>query len=267
MISKETHGETTGGGTASVCGRYRVRPYGAEGTVSRESNAAPLRVVHVSVTKTVSPPCVRWGQWASHTIVVCNESDIPIRQIELFDRETAKGFLISKLRCNGTALPPGDLETGLSIGVLPPGGRAVVTFDARARSPVPAAQASTADVRYCYQGEAGEQTGIACSNPAEVLILHPDIHVWKTADQTVLPPEGRPVEYRLFVKNTGNVPLFEVAVLDRLPTGMAYVPGTTRIDGGPPGEKHPGQGILLGTLEAGQTVEIHYLARKQQTGK
>lgn len=261
MVSSETREKAAFPYTAAVSGQYNAHPYGVEGIVSHVSNPVVVHVLRVTVTKTVTPVCARRGEFVTYTIVVCNESDLAIEQVKIVDQDTARWFEIPDICLDGKPLPEGDLKEGILIGTLPPGGRIMVAFDALARESVPTAPMSVAEVFYEYEGKNGRCAGRAQSNPAELVIVHPGVSIWKTADQEELTPDGDPVRYQLKVENTGNVALTDVVVTDLLPPQMEYLPGSTCIDHGPPFHMDPEEGIFFATLEVEQAVDIQYHAR------
>ncbi|MGI6498662.1 MAG: DUF11 domain-containing protein [Oscillospiraceae bacterium] len=261
MVSSDMREKTAFPYTAAVSGRYSAHPYGVEGTVSHVSNPVAVHVLRVTATKTVTPACAHRGEFVTYTIVICNESDLPIEQVKVLDPETARWFEIPDLYVEGKRLSEGDLQEGVSVGTLPPGQRATVAFDALARDWVPTAPMSAAQVQYEYEGEEGRCRGSILSNPAELMIVQPGISICKTADRGVATRGGGSVRYLLKVENTGNIPLTDVVVTDLLPPQMEYVKGSTRIDDGPPIQMDPEKGVFLDTLEAEQGVDIQYDAR------
>lgn len=248
--------------TASVSGQYRTEPYGAAGTIFQKSNPVTVHVLRVKVTKTVVPTCAHRGEHVTYTIVISNESDLPLRQVQVFDSHTAQWFDISNIVLNEESLPGCLLADGVPVGDLPAGGRAIVTFDALPRETAPAAPMSAAEVTYEYELQGVSHTGRALSNPAELMMVQPGLSIWKAADRMVVLPDGPPVLYQIKVENTGNVPLSQVKVVDFLPPQLEYVPDSLRIDGRPV-EKPVfiARGISLGGLAVEQTVEIQFYAQ------
>ena len=248
--------------TASVSGQYRTDPYGAAGTILQKSNPVTVYVLRVKVTKTVTPTCAHPGEHVTYTIVISNESDLPLGQVQVFDSHTAQWFDISNVARNGETLPDALLADGILVGDLPAGGRAVVTFDALARETAPAAPMSAAEVTYEYELQGVRHGGRALSNPAELMMVQPGLSVWKAADRMVVLPDGPPVLYQIKVENTGNVPLSQVKILDLLPPQLEYVPNSLRIDG-KLAEKPVSfaRGVHLGDLAVEQTAELQFYAR------
>ena len=261
MASFETHEGASFPYTAMVSGQYAVHPYGVGGTVSHVSNPAVVHVIHVVATKTVTPVCARRGEFVTYTIVICNESDLPIHQVKLLDQDVAEWFQVPDICLDGTSVAEGDLKQGIFVGTLPPGGRAVITFDALARESVPSTLISAAEVSYIYECGTGQKEGCILSNPAELVMIQPGIWIGKKADREVLAADDTPVQYHLKVENTGNIALSNVVVTDIIPAQMEYLPDSTQIDHGASAHIDPTKGVFLGTLEAKQTVDIQFYAK------
>ncbi len=85
---------------------------------------------------------------------------------------------------------------------------------------------------------------------------------------------GEPVTITLSVTNGGADPAHDVVVADDIPAPLRYVAGTTRVNGAPlsdEGGRSPlsqglaGLGQNIGTLAAGATVTVTYVARATRT--
>ncbi|KEI10767.1 hypothetical protein Z957_00045, partial [Clostridium sp. K25] len=70
---------------------------------------------------------------------------------------------------------------------------------------------------------------------------------------------GNTVEYTVAVKNSGSVDANSVILTDTLPTGLSYKSNTLTV-GGISNSGDPTAGISLGTINAGQTVEVKFTA-------
>uniref|UniRef100_UPI001E3D0907 isopeptide-forming domain-containing fimbrial protein n=2 Tax=Clostridium haemolyticum TaxID=84025 RepID=UPI001E3D0907 len=70
---------------------------------------------------------------------------------------------------------------------------------------------------------------------------------------------GDTVEYTIAVKNSGTVDADSVILTDTLPTGLAYQ-SNTLIVGGISNSGDPTTGVSLGTINAGQTIEVKFTA-------
>ncbi|WP_460890739.1 SdrD B-like domain-containing protein, partial [Ramlibacter alkalitolerans] len=88
--------------------------------------------------------------------------------------------------------------------------------------------------------------------------------VEKRASKTVAEVGGF-VDYTVRVANVLQVPLPRVEVLDALPAGFTYVPGSARLDGAPLADPQAVAGgrqrFAVGTIGQGKTVALHYRVR------
>lgn len=91
--------------------------------------------------------------------------------------------------------------------------------------------------------------------------------VSKTVNNTTVlqSSPGATVTYAIQAANTGGSPAVNASVVDTVPTGMTYVPGTVKVNGQPPA---PGAvtvsgqtlSVAVGTLAAGATVNVSFQA-------
>ena len=68
---------------------------------------------------------------------------------------------------------------------------------------------------------------------------------------------GDRVDYRVIIRNTGNVPITDVRIKDVLPMFVKYIAGSTKMNGNSVADGIvSSNGLLIGTLAAGQEVTI-----------
>ena len=258
MVSYEAHA-TAYRNTAAVSGHYSACPYAMEGVVSHVSNPVVTYVLKVTAAKTVSPVCARRGDIVTYTIEVGNESDVPIYNVLIKDPETQARLSVHNLRLDGKTVEPDvDLKSGLQIPMVAGGSRVTMSYDALVKEIDQTALLSVATVSYEYDAGGKRHQAEITSNPAELILIHPEIDIVKTADKTIITADGETVTYLLTVKNTGNLLLTNVVVTDALPMGMTYVARSTRINDNMPVNANPTLGIFLGELEAGGTATIRF---------
>ncbi|MDD4715009.1 MAG: hypothetical protein PHT34_00440 [Oscillospiraceae bacterium] len=247
--------------TAAVSGHYSACSSSVGGTVTDVSSRVKTNVIWLRVTKTVDPVCARKGDTVTFTIVVDNESTLPVTSVLVQDSGAYALFSVSNIRLNGARVSEGNLLTGVPIPEIGPGRRAEVAFDARIGEDVPASLLNTATVLYTYDADGQSSTASVSSNPAELSVIDPGIKIAGTADKSVVSGSGDVVSYTLTVTNTGNMPLSNVVVTDTLPAGMTYVKKTTRINGEPPVNANPVEGLFLGNLEPKGTCTVQFSAK------
>jgi len=69
---------------------------------------------------------------------------------------------------------------------------------------------------------------------------------------------GDTLEYNILVKNTGDGIAKNLYVTDTIPAGVAYVAGTTSVDGTAVADGIVADGISIGDLAAGQTRDVRF---------
>jgi uncharacterized repeat protein (TIGR01451 family) len=68
---------------------------------------------------------------------------------------------------------------------------------------------------------------------------------------------GDRVDYRVVIRNTGNVPISDVRIKDVLPMFVRYIAGTTKVNGNSVADGIvSANGLLIGSLAAGQEITV-----------
>lgn len=133
----------------------------------------------------------------------------------------------------------------------------MVTIEATLLEGAPALIWNTARAAYEFTTACGgEETASAVSNQAELRVMEPGLTVVKTAGRCFVTREEPVVTYTVRVTNTGNCDLDGVVVTDALPDRLAYVHGTTRINGGAPVDRDPAQGVNVGDLDPEESATL-----------
>lgn len=232
---------------------------GGQGQVTARSGQVCTQVVNVTLSKTVTPTCVNMGGEVLYTLALKNDSTLPLLDVVLTD-PAARWLEVGTIRLNGAALS-GDLETGVALPEIGPGGTAVVTFTARPGENTPSPMENTAMVDYRISTDCGTETAQTVSNTASLTVLAPGLTLEKEADRCWVGPEEPVLTYTLWAANTGNVALDHVTVTDQLPGQLTYVPGTTSVRGDQPQDLDPAQGVDLGQLLPGERASVSFQAR------
>ncbi|WP_370948000.1 hypothetical protein AB5J62_10500 [Amycolatopsis sp. cg5] len=150
------------------------------------SDDAKIDVIHpaVKITKEASPRTVRAGDDVTFTIVVTNTGDVPLTNVSIVDSRTptcAKTFArlegVETYQCT-TKAPEDDFTNTATVTGDDPTGRPVTATD-----------------------------------DAAVDVIHPAVTITKDAAPTQV-REGDTVTFTLTVKNTGDVALAPVSIVD-----------------------------------------------------
>ncbi len=232
---------------------------GGQDQVTAQSGQVCTQVVNVTLSKTVTPTSVRVGGEVLYTLALKNDSTLPLLDVVLTDPAT-RWLEVGTIRLNGVALS-GELETGVALPEIGPGGTAVVTFTAQPRENTPSPLENTAMVDYRISTDCGTETAQTVSNTASLTVLAPGLTLEKEADRCWVGPEEPVLTYTLWAANTGNVALNHVTVTDQIPGQLTYVPGTTSVRGDQPQNLDPAQGVDLGQLLPGEKASVSFQAK------
>lgn len=115
----------------------------------------------------------------------------------------------------------------------------------------------------------------SCGNPVSAkATAHPAYQLDKTVrneggswKENVDIKYGETVEFRVVVKNTGNAPVTNLHIRDRLPSQLTYVAGTLLRDGDPANATNffSDTGVRIGRLPKGDSVVFRFKATTTQT--
>ncbi len=171
-----------------------------------DTDTATVTVTHPAVTlsKTASPTIVRPGQDITYSIIVQNTGDVPLSDVSVTDPST-----------------PACAHTFASIAVS----------DFRTYSCTVVAGPADRDNTAAVTGTPPVGPAVSDSDAAHVQVIHPALHVTKTADVTQARP-GDPISYTIVATNTGDTALTDVQVTDPLLPGctatvVALAPGAS----------------------------------------
>ena len=158
------------------------------GRAVTDTATAPVDVIHpsIDITKTAAPTAVRVGDRVTYTITVHNTGDTTLSDVAVTDPSTPA--------CAST------------LGTL---------AAAATRTYTCTVTAGSADIINAATATGTPPTGtpVSDTDTATVTVTHPAVTLSKTASPTVVRP-GQTVTYSILVRNSGDVPLSDVAVTD-----------------------------------------------------
>jgi len=247
----------------------------ADGMVIESNRTVTLIVedVAVGLTKRVDLAAAVPGDLLTYTLAVRNLGPAPLTAVAVNDAVPTELIYVPPAagEVSGGPQPVYDAtqrRLTWSIGVIAPGGHVPITFRARVgadvRSGVMVSNTATVET---YETEP------IVSNPANTLIQYPDLAIAKRPNRTPV-VVGQEVTYTVVVTNRADGTTDSTWVVDRLPQGFTYVPGSTflRSDGlilstadpGTIGAPAPGEGAALrwdlGRLSAYEADTLEYRA-------
>ncbi|WP_342570795.1 hypothetical protein MKY85_22535 [Paenibacillus sp. FSL R5-0749] len=228
-------------------------------TDNSQSNSIILYVnnPNVSINKTANRPDALPGDIITYSILIRNNNRSLISSVVLTDPVPQGTSLVTgSVVVNGVAAPLGNPATGINLGIIPPGGTAVLSFQVRVNANTTLSLITNqANLRYTL----GQTIFTLQSNPVNVLVTSTSptqITLQKTADKTSV-VVGDTITYQIVVTNTGK-PIVQVTITDPIPTGTRFVEGSVRLDGQLVAGAHPAAGIFIASLQPAHSASITF---------
>lgn len=176
-------------------------------------------------------------------------------------------FLYSKEKPEGVKLDDTLTSTGIRLNEIKPGydGITYIVYKAKIDKEVPDKICGLTLINIAKIFLGGAQKGFA---EAKIILKCPAVPEKKieiekfvrSGSSFVKENEAKVndiLEYKIIVKNTGNVQVDNVIVFDRLPEFVNYIPGSTILDGQPQNDQIiTFSGLAIGSLKKGESVEI-----------
>ncbi len=230
-------------------------PNGRELTGTSVSNALniPVSAPNVSVVKSTPAIDAVVGDLIRYTVVVTNNGIEPVNSVVLSDPiPFGTEFVAESVTANGSTVPAANPQTGIPLGTIPSGGSVSVDFTVRVtdEQPIPKELGNQASVSFT----SGSFSGRSISNRVTTPVYQPNISVVKNANRNNV-TVGNNVIYSFLVRNSGNIPA-AVILRDAIPANTTFVENSVIIDGSPRPGDNPADGISVGTIAGGDTVEV-----------
>ncbi|CAG7651182.1 hypothetical protein PAESOLCIP111_06263 [Paenibacillus solanacearum] len=227
--------------------------------IPSNSVTIPVYSPILRVNKSASTANATVGGIVTYTIVVVNSGNIAGTTTVSDPIPAGSSFVPNSVTVNGTAVPGGNIVSGISAGSIPAGGSATVTFQVAVQSlPSPPQMVNQAAAAYTYTVPDGRtSSGSATSNTVTIPVALPNVTVNKSSsvpDVSI----GETYTYTVITANNGTDPVTNVTLTDALPSGTLFVPGSVTIGGVPQSSANPASGIVIGTLSAGSTVTVAF---------
>ncbi|WNS46474.1 isopeptide-forming domain-containing fimbrial protein [Paenibacillus sp. MMS20-IR301] len=229
------------------------------GSAASNTLTLPVRLPNVAIVKSASFPDVAVGDTLTYTSVVTNNGIVAVTTVVLSDPIPAGStFVTGSVTVAGTARPAADPASGITIGTVAPGSSAAVTFQVNVTS-IPASGQLSNQSSASYSS--GAFNAITQSNTTLTPVYQPVIGIVKSASPSSATVGGN-VQYTLVVRNTGNLAA-TVTITDNIPAGTAFIAGSVTVNGVARPSDSPVSGIPLGSVAAGATFTVTFLAAVQ----
>ncbi|WP_256252558.1 hypothetical protein [Paenibacillus sp. UNC496MF] len=225
-------------------------------TRSQLSNTLSISVTspNVQVAKSSTMTAVSIGDVIPYTAVVSNSGIAPIANAVFIDAIPAGTVLVpNSVTVNGIVVPGGNPAAGVSIGTIPSGGSATVTYSLTVVTvPAPPTITNTATVSFT----SGAFSGLAFSNTVNIPVFQPVIGVVKSANTTNA-TVGDTVVYTFNVSNAGNYVAL-TTLTDTIDPAVSFVPNSVIVNGAPQPGADPVAGIPLNVIAPGTTTVVTF---------
>lgn len=247
---------------AKANGEYSIVPLNQSKTCCRSISAKDditLDCVCADLKKTANKEYVEPGDEITYTITFTNESSVELYNVTIIDMISTKTTLVP----NSIVPTPQQgqtLASGINIGVVKVGTSVSLVFKVTVNSDATGEIINTASATYNFEDSKKiQQCGCVGKVSQTVFVLQPKLEIEKTADKTYVSFQGEQVRYTIVVKNTGDVKIFNIIVTDDIPTGMAYLVGSTVLNDTLPSiNQNPQTGIIIGNLDPTESFKIEF---------
>jgi len=230
--------------------------------LSADTNAVSIVVVRpvVLLTLSVSPGLVAPGDTVSYTAIVHNASGIAV-DAQLLDFLPAGLTLVGgSVAFDGQRVAGVSAQTGIPLGIVGPGARVFVAFQALAAdltgAEAPPIYTSRARLIYAFRLNDGRAVRAAtASNSVTVRVVSPVLDLAVFAEPAHVFP-GEEIAIRAEVSNAGNAAA-ETTLTSLIPPGTRLAGYSVRVDGMPTALSVDGS-LALGWLAPGDRRTVAY---------
>lgn len=221
----------------------------------------PIYQPIIAVTKTANTSNATIGDTIVYSFSINNSGNLAANLILTDDIPDGAVLLPNSVLIDGVPQPGANPETGIVVGTIPPGGsvNVTVTLEVTVDS-LPQDQRLTnqAVANYTFSPPDGRQlTGTVSSNVLVIPVSAPNVTVVKSTD-AIDAVVGDVITYTVVVTNAGIEVVNNVVMVDPVPVGTVFVPGSVTVDGVARPTGNPNTGITLGSIAAGASVTVTF---------
>lgn len=229
------------------------------------SNTVATTVNHAVITtndvvKSVSQTGAVVGDILTYSVGVTNTGNTTATNVMFSDTmPNGTTFVGGSITVNGTPTV-GNPLTGVPMGNIPAGGTSTISFQVVVNTvPTPNPMPNQGIVAYTYTidpiiGTIG--VGQANSNSVDTFVANVTLNMNKSVDKANA-GVGDTVVYTIALNNTGNTTANHIMLVDTVPNGMAFVPGSVVVNGISRADT-PQSGISVGNIGAGQMSTVTF---------
>ncbi|MFF1992486.1 cell surface protein [Bacillus mycoides] len=250
-------------GNDTILYSYTVDPNGAPATTSTSTNIVTTPVLDAMITmvKSVDQTLVTLGDTITYTTILTNNGNTNATNITFIDLiPDGTTFITDSVTINGITQIGLNPNTGITIGSIAPNSSISIAFQVTATStPVqnPIANSATASYTFIADPNAPIVSRNVTSNTTFTTINTATILSSKQVDKA-FSHIGDTLTYTVALTNNGNSSAQNVIFTDTVPSGTAFIANTFSINGIPQSGANPTNGVNIGPITAGSTVNVSF---------
>ncbi|PFL21912.1 cell surface protein [Bacillus cereus] len=250
-------------GNDTILYSYTVDPNGAPATTSTSTNIVTTPVLDAMITmiKSVDQTLVTLGDTITYTTILTNNGNTNATNITFTDLiPDGTTFVSDSVTINGITQLGLNPNTGITIGSIAPNSSIAIAFQVTATSTPaqnPIANSATASYTFIADPNAPIISRNVTSNTVFTTINTATILSLKQVDKS-FSRIGDTLTYTVTLTNNGNSSAQNVIFSDTMPSGTTFITNTFSINGIPQSGANPTNGVNIGPITAGSTVNVSF---------
>ncbi|MGW5980397.1 DUF7507 domain-containing protein [Bacillus mycoides] len=242
---------------------YTVDPSGAPITTSISTNIVtnPVLDAMITMVKSVDQTLVTLGDAITYTTILKNSGNTNATNLTFTDLiPDGTTFITDSVTIDGITQIGLNPNTGITIGSIAPNSSISIAFQVTATSTPaqnPIANSATASYTFIADPNAPIVSRTATSNTVFTTINTATILSSKQVDKS-FSHIGDTLTYTVTLTNNGNSSAQNVIFTDTVPSGTTFIANTFSINGIPQSGANPTNGVNIGPITAGSTVNVSF---------
>ncbi|PNQ84997.1 DUF7507 domain-containing protein [Paenibacillus polymyxa] len=221
----------------------------------------------VNLTKLTNTEIAHPGQSVTYSIIAENTGNIGAFGLLADLLPPDLSFVPGSVSVNGVAQYGASPEQGITLGAIAPGEKTTTVFSALVvRVPESGLLENQASLTYSYQLPDGRSLDQQTTSPSvSVKVAAADQGALSAVLHTTVSTValGDAVPYQLTLVNDGGSVVTDIVLADYVPSGTIINPDSLKINGSPSASSKPGEPLFIGSLQAGQTINVSYTVNVQ----
>ena len=251
--------------SANISYKYTIDPClpdGALGSTNTTIVNTQVNSVTITASKEVDKQYANVGDILTYTIPLSITGNTSATNVLLIDTIPNGTTLVSgSFKVDGTATGQDPNSPGANLGTIPAGTLTTITFQVQVETiPSPNPIPNSANLSYNYTIDPDQINGAIGS--VNTTIVNTQINNANLVNISMNVNRsyatcGDELTYLITIPNTGNTTAFNVVLVDTVPNGASFVPGSVYVNGlttiG-----NPNTGISVGSIPAGSSSTVSF---------